>query len=237
MNKLLDLAALGARETALAQAVNSHNLANASTPGFRKDLALYAGTRINSGLESDVDLSIGQVQTTGNPLDVAINGEGYFVIEDGLGGTAYSRRGDFRVDQDGFLVNGAGYRVIGQGGAINIPPYSEINVGEDGTISLRPLGADANALAEVGRFQVVTPQQGQRLQKTPDGLLRTTDGGALLESTDAKLVSGALEGSNVNVVESLVTRIDLARRFETQVKLMQRAEENRNSLNQIMRLE
>jgi flagellar basal-body rod protein FlgF len=235
MNKLLDLAAFGARETSLAQAVNSHNLANANTPGFRKDLALYSGPRVTSGLKTEVDLSVGQVQTTGNPLDVAINGEGYFVIEDGQGGLAYSRRGDFRVDADGFLTNGANYRVLGQGGPINVPPYSEINVGQDGVISLRPIGAEANALAEVGRLQLVKAEPGQVLRKTPDGLLRSAN--ALFESPEVKVVSGALEGSNVNVIDSLVTMIDLARRFETQVKLMQSAEENRNSLNQIMKLE
>jgi flagellar basal-body rod protein FlgF len=235
MNKLLDLAAFGARETSLAQAVNSHNLANANTPGFRKDLALYSGPRVTSGLKTEVDLSVGQVQTTGNSLDVAINGEGYFVIEDGQGGLAYSRRGDFRVDADGFLTNGANYRVLGQGGPINVPPYSEINVGQDGVISLRPIGAEANALAEVGRLQLVKAEPGQVLRKTPDGLLRSAN--ALFESPEVKVVSGALEGSNVNVIDSLVTMIDLARRFETQVKLMQSAEENRNSLNQIMKLE
>ena len=235
MNKLLDLAAFGARETSLAQAVNSHNLANANTPGFRKDLALYSGPRVTSGLKTEVDLSVGQVQTTGNPLDVAINGEGYFVIEDGQGGLAYSRRGDFRVDADGFLTNGANYRVLGQGGPINVPPYSEINVGQDGVISLRPIGAEANALAEVGRLQLVKAEPGQVLRKTPDGLLRSAN--ALFESPEVKVVSGALEGSNVNVIDSLVTMIELARRFETQVKLMQSAEENRNSLNQIMKLE
>ena len=116
MNKLLDLAAFGARETSLAQAVNSHNLANANTPGFRKDLAVYSGSTVTSGLQAAVDLSVGQIQTTGNPLDVAINGEGYFVIEDAGGGLAYSRRGDFRVDQNEFLTDGAGNRVLGQGG-------------------------------------------------------------------------------------------------------------------------
>jgi len=235
MHKLLELAACGARYTSLALAVNSHNLATANTPGFRKDLALYSGPRVTSGLKTEVDLSVGQVQTTGNPLDVAINGEGYFVIEDGQGGLAYSRRGDFRVDADGFLTNGANYRVLGQGGPINVPPYSEINVGQDGVISLRPIGAEANALAEVGRLQLVKAEPGQVLRKTPDGLLRSAN--ALFESPEVKVVSGALEGSNVNVIDSLVTMIDLARRFETQVKLMQSAEENRNSLNQIMKLE
>ena len=234
MNKLLDIAAFGARETSLAQAVNSHNLANASTPGFRKDLALYTGPAAASVLQPGVDLSVGQMQTSGNPLDVAINGEGYFVIEDAAGEVAYSRRGDFRVDQNEFLTDGAGNRVLGQGGPINVPPYSEINVGVDGTISLRPTGGEAAELVEIGRLQLVRAEPGQVLTKTPDGLLRSPV--ALFENAEVKVVSGALEGSNVNVVESLVTMIDLARRFESQVKLMQSAEENRASLDRLLRL-
>lgn len=234
MNKLLDIAAFGARETSLAQAVNSHNLANASTPGFRKDLALYTGPTAASGLQPGVDLSVGQMQTSGNPLDVAINGEGYFVIEDAAGEVAYSRRGDFRVDQNEFLTDGAGNRVLGQGGPINVPPYSEINVGVDGTISLRPSGGEAAELVEIGRLQLVQAEPGQVLTKTLDGLLRSPV--ALFENAEVKVVSGALEGSNVNVVESLVTMIDLARRFESQVKLMQSAEENRASLDRLLRL-
>ena len=132
------------------------------------------------------------------------------------------------------MTDGAGNRVLGQGGPINIPPYSEISVGGDGVISLRPIGAEANGLAEVGRLQLVKPEPGQELRKTPDGLLRSAD--VLFESPEVKVVSGALEGSNVNVINSLVTMIDLARRFETQVKLMQSAEENRDSLSQIMKL-
>jgi len=93
VTKLMELSALGARETMLAQAMNSHNLANASTPGFRKDLATYAGTRSSDGLTNGVDLSPGTVQTTGNKLDVAIDdssasGEGYLVIEAPDGGEA-----------------------------------------------------------------------------------------------------------------------------------------------------
>ncbi len=100
--------------------------------------------------------------------------------------------------------------------------------------SLRPTGGEAAELVEIERLQLVQAEPGQVLTKTLDGLLRSPV--ALFENAEVKVVSGALEGSNVNVVESLVTMIDLARRFETQVKLMQSAEENRNSLNQVMRL-
>ena len=97
---------------------------------------------------------------------------------------------------------------------------------------LKQLEVDPDAAVSVGPGPV--PEPGQELRKTPDGLLRSAD--VLFESPEVKVVSGALEGSNVNVINSLVTMIDLARRFETQVKLMQSAEKNRDSLSQIMKL-
>lgn len=240
MTKLMELSALGARETMLAQAMNSHNLANASTPGFRKDLATYAGTRSTDGLKNGVDLSPGTVQTTGNKLDVAIDdstaaGEGYLVVETPDGGEAYSRRGDLRVDIDGFLVNGAGQYVMGEGGRIAVQRYSEIEIASDGTISIQRLGALPNAIQRVDRLMLVRLDEGQTMIKSDDGLLRVEGGDTAVPDPNLRIVSGALETSNVNPVDALVEMISLARRFETQVKLMQSSEENQQSLDQILR--
>ena len=240
MTKLMELSALGARETMLAQAMNSHNLANASTPGFRKDLATYAGTRSSDGLTNGVDLSPGTVQTTGNKLDVAIDdstasGEGYLVIEAPDGGEAYSRRGDLRIDIDGFLVNGANQYVMGEGGRIPVQRYSEIEIASDGTISIQRLGALPNAIQRVDRLMLVRLDEGQTMVKSEDGLLRVEGGEEAVADPSLRIVSGALETSNVNPVDSLVQMISLARQFETQVKMMQSSEENQQSLNQILR--
>ena len=240
MSKLLELSAMGARETMLAQAMNSHNLANASTPGFRKDLAVYAGTNASAGLKSGVDLSPGTVQSTGNKLDIAIDdstagGEGYLVIEAPDGSDAYSRRGDLRLDPDGFLVNGSGQFVLGAGGRIAIQPYSEIEIGGDGTISIQRLGALPNALQRVERLRLVSLDEDQSMVKGEDGLLRVEGGDEAIPNAQIRVVSGALETSNVNPIDSLVQMIDLARKFETQVKLMQSSEENQQSLDQILR--
>ena len=240
MSKLLELSAMGARETMLAQAMNSHNLANASTPGFRKDLAVYAGTNASAGLKSGVDLSPGTVQSTGNKLDVAIDdstagSEGYFVIEAPDGTDAYSRRGDLRLDADGFLVNGSGQFVLGEGGRIAIQPYSEIEIGGDGTISIQRLGALPNALQRVDRLRLVSLDEDQSMVKGEDGLLRVEGGDEAIPNAQVRVVSGSLETSNVNPIDSLVRMIDLARKFETQVKLMQASEENQQSLDQILR--
>ncbi|MDA0762302.1 MAG: flagellar biosynthesis protein FlgF, partial [Proteobacteria bacterium] len=208
--------------------------------GFRKDLATYAGTRSTDGLKNGVDLSPGTVQTTGNKLDVAIDdssaqGEGYLVIETPDGGEAYSRRGDLRVDLDGFLVNGAGQFVMGEGGRIAVQRYNEIEIAADGTISIQRLGALPNAMQRVDRLMLVRLDEEQTMVKGEDGLLRIEDGSEAIPDASLRVVSGALETSNVNPVDALVEMISLARRFETQVKLMQSSQENQQSLDQILR--
>lgn len=219
----------------MAQAVNSHNLANAGTPGFRKDLAVYSGTGQSGGLSTSIDFSQGTIHSTGHNLDVAVAGEGYIAVGTPEGGEGYSRRGDFRVDAvTGGLTNGAGQPIFGNGGPVILPPFSELAIGSDGTVSIRPLGGDVNGLAVVDQIKLVTLDEAN-LEKGLDGLMRLGNGATADFDSTVKLTSGALEGSNVNPVESLVRMIDLARKFESQVKMMQTAEENRQSLNDIMK--
>jgi flagellar basal-body rod protein FlgF len=235
VNRLLELAAIGARETMMAQAVNSHNLANAGTPGFRKDLAVYSGTGESGGLSTSIDFSQGTVVSTGHSLDVAVAGQGYIAVGTPEGGEAYSRRGDLRIDAvTQGLTNGAGQPIMGNGGPVVLPPFSELAIGSDGTVSIRPLGGDVNGLAVVDQIKLVNLNEAD-LEKGLDGLMRLANGGVADFDTTVKLTSGALEGSNVNPVEALVRMIDLARKFESQVKMMQTAEENRQSLNDIMK--
>ena len=234
MNRLLELSALGARETMLAQSINSHNLANASTPGFRKDLMTYTGTVLDSGVKTGIDLAPGTVQGTGKALDVAITGPGYFAIQTPEGGEAYSRRGDFKLDAQGQLTNGVGNPIFGEGGPIALPPHSDLVIGGDGTISIRPLGEQANALQVVDRLRLVNVDEAQ-LEKGLDGYLRLPPGQIPEADGAVKVVSGALEASNVNPVESMVRMIDLARKFESHIKMMSTAKENETKLNQIMK--
>ena len=125
--------------------------------------------------------------------------------------------------------------MLGDGGPIAVPPYEKLEIGTDGTISVRPLGQAGGVLAVVDRIKVVGPEY-ERLEKGADGLMHTTDGTELEAQAGAHLTSGAVEGSNVNMVDALVDMIALARRYETQVRLMNTAKEDDEALTNLMRL-
>ena len=104
----------------------------------------------------------------------------------------------------------------------------------DGTISVRPVGQTASALAEVDRIKLVNPGI-DRLMKSDDGLFRLNNDEQAVADSNVRIVAGALEGSNVNPVDALVKMISLARRFELEVKIMQAAEENASAAATIVR--
>ncbi len=165
------------------------------------------------------------MQQTGRDLDVAVTGPGWIAVQAPDGGEAYTRRGDMWVDENGLLKTGNGLPVIGNGGPVAIPPAEKIEIGADGTISIRPLGQAVNELAVIDRIKLVNPPLDQ-LRKGDDGLLRMADGSEADFDAVQRLAAGALEASNVNIVNEMVDMIEFARRFEMQVKLMQTAQEN-----------
>lgn len=243
MDHFIYIAASGARETMLAQAANTHNLANASTTGFRADLVTAESAYLSgAGQESrafagmkgrGVDFKEGVINSTGRTLDLAINGQGWMSVEAPDGSEAFSRRGDFHINEFGQLLNGAGQAVLGNAGPVAIPPYTDITIGADGTVSIVPLGEDPNTLVVVDRIKLVNPDT-SLLSKGNSGLVQMTDGGEALPDASVKLVSGALESSNVNSVEAMVTMIELARQFETHVKMMKTAEQLDSSSAKLM---
>ncbi|MCG8072773.1 MAG: flagellar basal body rod protein FlgF, partial [Candidatus Thiodiazotropha taylori] len=172
----------------------------------------------------DVNFDKGSLQTTGNPLDVAINGEGYFAVQAPDGSEAYTRRGDLKVDANGLVTNGEGLPVIGNGGPLALPPMERLEIAPDGTITILPEGATPDALAIVDRIKMVNPPR-DALHKGEDGLLRMKAGGEADADAATQLVSGSIESSNVNVADALVNMIELSRKFELQVKMMKNAEE------------
>jgi flagellar basal-body rod protein FlgF len=183
-----------------------------------------------------VDLTPGPVMSTGRELDASINGEGWFAVQAADGGEGYTRAGDFKISPTGALMTGRGYPVLGNSGTpIAIPPAEKVDIGADGTISIRPVGQAPNALVIVDRIKMVNPQNSD-LTKDIDGLIKLKNGGTADADANIRLLAGSLEGSNVNTVEAMVNMIALARQFETQVKLMHVADENDKSSTQLMRI-
>lgn len=245
MDRMLYVAMSGAKHTMLAQAVNSHNMANMSTTGFRADLDAFRSlpvhgpgyaTRVFATDESlGVDFTPGALVTTGRDMDMAIDGEGWLAVQAPDGSEAYTRAGDLRIGPGGLLVNTAGHPVLGEGGPIVIPPAEKMDIGTDGTITVQPFGQEITALTVVDRIKLVNPPRTQ-LEKGDDGLLRLKEGRDAPPDGAVKLVTGMLETSNVNAASSLVTMIALARQYEMHVKMMESAKDNDAASAQLMRL-
>lgn len=245
MDRLLYIAMNGAKNALHAQQTNANNLANVSTVGFKSQLdhfesePVYGPGHATRAYASDkpsgVDFKHGPVMSTGRELDVTINGDGWFEVQADDGSAAFSRRGDFRTDPSGLLLNGANQIVMGEGGPITIPDFESMVIAADGTISIRAQGQAANTLVVVDRLKMVKPDL-DNLERGEDGLFRTRDGSVAVPDASVTITNGALEASNVNTVDAMVKMMEYARFYETQVKLMSVAEENDASSSRLMRM-
>jgi len=157
-----------------------------------------------------------------------INGEGWFVVQADDGTEALSRRGDMHVDQTGFLYNGAGQLVIGEGGPVVIPDHESLVIGSDGTISIRAAGQAANALTTIDKIKLVNPNTDD-IQRGDDGLFKHKDGEVFQVDVAVSVTGGALEASNVNIVDSMVNMMEYSRFYEMQTKMLNAANENDQS--------
>lgn len=241
MDRMIYVAMSGAKALTQRQEALSHNLANADTTGFRSDLMAFravpgrqedaATTRVWS-LEASAgfDPQMGPVRQTGNPLDVAVRGEGWIAVQTPEGEEAYTRDGGLQVSADGTLQNRRGQIVLGEGGPISIPGNAEVAIGADGTVSAKQGNQPS---LPVGRLKLVNPPPTD-LRKGTDGMVRSTSGAPVDADPNVRVVEGALEGSNVNVVESMVGMIALARQFELQMRLLQTAEGNEQKAAQLL---
>lgn len=230
MDRMIYLSMSGAKAAMSRQDVLAHNLANASTTGFREELAAFravpvrgdgASTRVYS-LETTVGYKSesGAVQPTGRNLDVAMKGNSWLSVQ-GLDGTeAYTRAGSLEVNAEGLLVTHNGLQVLGDGGPITAPANAELQIAPDGTVSATVPGAKPQS---VGKLKLVTPEADNQLSRGADGLFRAASGD-LAADPNARLQDGALEGSNVSPVETMVAMISAARQFEHQMKLIQTSE-------------
>lgn len=199
----------------------SNNLANANTPGFKKDKMLFeamlAGNAnppaVPQGSTADpilqkenvyIDYSQGPVGQTGNPFDLTIDGDGFFVV-DTPGGQAYTRQGNFHVSADGTLVTVDGYPVMGQGGAIRLQG-SKVDIGAKGEVTV-----DGNP---AGTINIVDFPKPYNLTKAAGAMFIPTNPQVSPQTATGEIRQGYLEGSNVETISEMVQMIETSRYFD-----------------------
>ena len=230
------------------QSVTAQNLANISVTGFQKDIQInFASVYLDrdKGIDPRVmalqepggfDSTPGPMQQTGAPLDLAVDGYGYFIVKPANGKTALSRRGDFTVSADGTLRDGTGTQPLSVDlEPMTIPPHRKISISGDGIIEIEPLNAPLGQTVIVGQLATTFGSE-VPLAKTIDGFVRPIDGSVPAPDNRTILISGFLEGSNVQSVDELVTGIDQSRAYEINVKFITTAQEIDEASASLMRM-
>ena len=230
------------------QAVTAQNLANISVIGYQKDVSInFSSVYLDrdKGIDPRVmalqepggyDNTPGPMQQTGAPLDLAIDGNGYFIVKPENGKLAMSRRGDFTVSADGTLRDGTGTQPLSiELQPITIPPHRKISVSGDGIINIEPLNAPIGQTIRVAQLATTYGSE-IPLAKTIDGFVRPFDGSIPEPDNRTLLLTGFLEGSNVKSVEELVSGIDQSRSYEINVKFVTTAKEIDEATASLMRM-
>ncbi|MGY8525700.1 flagellar basal-body rod protein FlgF [Paracidovorax citrulli] len=243
MDRMIYTALSGAKQTMDQQAAVANNLANVSTTGYRAQVNMFRAVPV-VGQETQtraftlastpgVDFKAGPLTYTERPLDIAIKGNGWLAVQT-PDGEAYTRAGSLQISPEGQLQTSTGRPVMGDGGPIAVPPGSAISIASNGVITARGPGEAANGLAQIGQLRLVNPPQ-NAMARGDDGLFRMREGAdAVQADPNVRIVTGALEGSNVNPVEAMVDMIANARRFEMQIKMIQGADMNEQRANSLL---
>ena len=228
---------------------SAQNLSSVDIPGFRKDLPNEGGSgfieAMNTASARVMNLETGKagfsdkqgaLRQLGAQTDVAIMSEGYFFAQPKQGEIALSRRGDFSINAEGFLMNGAQELMLDEGlQPMQMPAFSEFQITENGEISVSPMDGPAGQFQAVGVLGT-TSARDEVLTKGADGQIRRFDGTVPDVDQQVTLVQGALEASNVDPVEELVLSLDAQRQFEIGVKFIKMAEDIDRGGAELMRL-
>jgi len=238
MDRLIYTAMSGAKATLARQDVLANNLANVSTNGFRAEMQAFRAVPVNGDGASTrvmaaettigIDTRPGPVQSTGRSLDVAATGNAWFAVQALDGTEAYTRAGAFQLTPEGQLVTPSGLPVLGDGGPLTLPRNAQIDVAVDGSITAT---VGNGRPQQAGKLKLVTPEA--KLDRGADGLFRSA-GGDLGADPAARVQGGALEGSNVNPIETMVAMIAAARQFEQQMKALKGAEEREQGATKLL---
>jgi len=238
MDRMIYLSMSGAKAALQRQDTLANNLANVSTNGFRAELTAFRAVPIRGdgastrafALETTpgYDSSAGAVVPTGRNLDVAMTGNAWLAVQALDGTEAYTRAGSLDVNAEGLLVTRDGLQVNGDGGPITVPANASVDIADNGSITAK---VGNQRPQQIGRIKMVTPDA--PMTRGTDGLFRA-DGGDLAADPTAKLQSGALEGSNVSPVATMVGMIAAARQFEHQMKLLENAEKQDQQASKLL---
>ncbi|WAC72504.1 flagellar basal-body rod protein FlgF [Roseateles sp. SL47] len=239
MDRMIYLSMSGAQAALSRQDVLANNLANVNSNGFRAELQAFRSVPVRGdgstvrafSLETTTghDLSAGPVETTGRNLDVAMKGRSWMAVQALDGTEAYTRAGSMDVNAEGLLVMRNGLQVLGDGGPISVPPNSTVDIGADGTVTAK---TGNQRPVNIGKLKLVT--EDGRFTRRTDGLFAAPDGEPLPADPAAQVQAGALEGSNVSPVETMVGMIAAARQFEQQMKLLQIAQTHGQAASKLL---
>jgi flagellar basal-body rod protein FlgG len=218
------IAASGALMKQKQMEVISNNLANSDTTGFKKDGVTFRQYLVSehNGVEQELDgramtyydetytdYSHGGIVQTGNPLDVALDGKGFFALE----GDKYTRRGDFKLDSEGYLSTKNGEKVMGVGGPIQITG-NDVSIGSRGEVKVDGEIIDAIRVVDFDNYK--------ELVKTGDSIYTTAQEAV---ASKANVAQGYKEMSNVNVIKEMTEMINTFREYESYQKLIQSYDE------------
>ncbi len=245
MDGMIYTAMNSAQQILLKQTLNTHNLANANTTGFKATVDRFTAlpvygpgkpTRVISETnQAGTNFETGVLEYTGRNLDIAISGQGFIAVEGVDGKEAYTRAGNLKTDANGLLTTAKGNIVYGNGGLLALPPFEKIDIAADGTVSIIPTGQSANTVSAIDRIKLVNPDAAN-LERGQDGLFYHKDNLRANADAEVTLAVGSLENSNVNVIEGMVNMIELARAFEINTKLMRLTEDNDAATTELMKL-
>lgn len=241
-DKAVYLGMTGAKSSMDELAIVTNNLANVNTTGFRGDYEVLKQQPVdkNMGSQSRVysdvggtftDFKHGPTLNTGRDLDVTISGEGFFAVQSAkTGKEAYTRNGSFQIANNK-LYTRSGDLVLGIGGAINIPQAEKMNIAADGMVSAKVTGQ--TEMVSVDRLRLTNPPT-NTLYKGEDGLFYTQGNAPAPIDEKIRIIHGALEGSNVNAIDTLTKLIDLSRHFEVHTNMMKKVEDNATKANELL---
>lgn len=246
MDRLIYTAVSGMNASMTRERVIASNMANAQTIGFRKEIIQATpmtldGPQLEARAMTSTEvrgasMKEGAVTNTGNPLDIALQGDAMLAVQGHDGGEAYTRRGDLSVTVTGVIQNGEGLPVLGENGPITVPPGSQVTIAPDGGVLVADPATPGAPPARFDQLKLVSTT-GSQVEKDVAGQFRVRGGGALPVDENARVITGALEQSNVNASEVLVEMISAQRLFDMRTKLIETAKQLDEGGARLMRID